>query len=743
MTRRELLLSGAAAWAAPLDGAWSVAPLKPEHAWLRSARIFALESWWPPFWPHIEVDWDKALWTMKRLHLDTLQANALTKWACYQTKLVKPHPELGSRDLLQEAQEFCAKNGFKWIIYSLFGHAMPISTQLSKTGVNSPALFRPLIKNRMGKPAGHIDTVPPEFQDYNTRFHFGDERYVAHCVFSSEDWLMNHVRELAGKYDYHACWLDGGVSAGENWSNDGFWNVCSCPVCQKAYADEFQLPMPLIDAPDDPRLLALRRWVLRRLDAILGRVSGEFTRNRRLPIVGNMASGMGTASFHPPILRHYQGGLFEHAPDTLQLALNLKLSRQITGVAIHYPDCYDPWPRKVTSGWEVENKGLLIAGYGGTPYLAQPGKYYYDASKDEPARRIFEFMEKNRDLLDQQQEYASYAVATQPTFQRGPLTDNSAAGWYSALLDAHLPVTAASFHQLEDLAELKRYAAWILPNTEYLSTQALAALRSYVEGGGSLYLSCNAGRVDENRKPRPNGLADFFDLRPWKLTREELLRRHRFEGRFQAAAGAAELQQSYEIYMKAAGSPQLDVPMPESSIQATYLGHQIPGPSWNVLTAAVPTDRDEVMMPVLAVRKVGAGRMIFSGAGWGLQYYERRDPALGAWMAKLASWLGGGNSAYQMSAPRSLICAPNRVKDGWLFYLINNSNDVQPRRQDWWEMMKVWERPYPIGKVELRIPGASTAKAVYGPPPDGAPAAGGSLAITYRNFTDHTVLLVR
>ena len=117
MTRRELLHGGTALLpqlpVLPLLSAQATPgpyrQLKPEHAWLRTSRIFALESWWPPFWPHLEVDWDKALSTMRRLHLDTLQANALTKWACYPTDLVQRHPELCARDLLQEAQEFCAR----------------------------------------------------------------------------------------------------------------------------------------------------------------------------------------------------------------------------------------------------------------------------------------------------------------------------------------------------------------------------------------------------------------------------------------------------------------------------------------------------------------------------------------------------------------------------------------------------------------------------------------------------------
>lgn len=107
---------------------------------------------------------------------------------------------------------------------------------------------------------------------------------------------------------------------------------------------------------------------------------------------------------------------------------------------------------------------------------------------------------------------------------------------------------------LEDPAQLKRYAAWILPNTEYLSAKALSSLRAYVEAGGSLYLCCNVGRVDENRRPRENALADHFDIRRWTPSREELSRRRRFEGE------GRDVQHSYEIYMKIAPSVQADFP---------------------------------------------------------------------------------------------------------------------------------------------------------------------------------------
>lgn len=706
--------------------------MKPEHAWLRSARIFALESWWPPFWPHLELDWDKALWTMRRLHLDTLQANALTKWACYPTNLVRRHPELGNRDLIQEAQEFCARNNFRWIIYSLFGHPMPISTQLSKKGAHSPAIFRPMFKDKRPKSAGHLETVPREFQEYSTHFHHGGEFYVDHCVFADEDWLLAMVKELAAKYDYNACWLDGSLEAGEAWLNDKLWNVCTCPVCQEAYLHDFKRPLPLIASVDDPRLLDLRRWVVRRLDSVLGRVAAAFSKNGRVPLVGNVGQGLGSGCFYPPIVRNLNGGLFEQALDTPQLAIKLKLSRHTVDIALHYPDCYDALPRVVTSGWEVENKGLIIAAYGGTPYLAQPGKYYYDESNDEPARRIFEFMERRRELLDQQTEFARYAIATQPPYYRDGLDDFAVAGWFEALLDRHEPATVANFFQLEDTDFLKSYPAWILPNTELLSERALKALHSYVEAGGSLYLCMDAGSVDENRKRRGGGsIKELFDIEPWQPSREQLLRRINFDGGRQL---------TYDIYMRAGERSELDFPLPGRKIQPSYLGRSVPGAAWKILAWIRPTDRDEALFPALAVRSVGKGRLAFSTAGWGLQYYERRDPELGAWMCAIARWLAGREQAYRIEASRTLFCAPVRVKNGWLFYLVNNSSDVQHRRQSRIGMMKVWERPLSIGPVSLAIPKGQSVKAIYGPEPDEAARRDGGVHVTYRDFRDHVIL---
>lgn len=60
-----------------------------------------------------------------------------------------------------------------------------------------------------------------------------------------EPWLMEHVGELADRYDYQEAWLDASAAAaGDSWCNDGLFKVCGCPVCRPVYCSEFGEPLP-------------------------------------------------------------------------------------------------------------------------------------------------------------------------------------------------------------------------------------------------------------------------------------------------------------------------------------------------------------------------------------------------------------------------------------------------------------------------------------------------------------------
>jgi hypothetical protein len=133
---------------------------------------------------------------------------------------------------------------------------------------------------------------------------------------------------------------------------------------------------------------------------------------------------------------------------------------------------------------------------------------------------------------------------------------------------------------------------------------------------------------------------------------------------------------------------------------------------------------------------------VFSSVLWGKQYDNRRAPALGEWMHDVVMWLSNTNLPVKLSAPRVLQLGTTQVKDGWLLYFINQSNDIQGKRQEWTEMMKVAERPWSIGMVTAAIPGMQQVKAIYGPEPDLTNVNNGELEIVYKNFCDHVVLHV-
>ncbi len=699
--------------------------------WLRNARIFALEQWWPPFWPHLEVNWDKALSTMKRLHLDTLQANGLTKWAFYPTNLVKRHPELGDRDILQEAQDFCEKHGFRWIIYSLFGHPMPISTQLSKS---VQAIYRPMFPDRQIQyDPGHRNTVPEELQDYSTRWHFGDERYVSHCPFAAEPWLLDVVGEMADRYDYDAAWLDGSVQTG--WVNDSLWNVCTCSVCQEAYLEEFGRPMPIIKELTDPRLIHLKRWVIKRLDRLLNKVAARFTKGWKVPLIGNIAE-LDQISFYPRIVRNLNGGLIEHSPDYVSLVRKVSEARQLLGVVFHYPDCYDPWPRVVTSGWEVENKGLSILAYGGTPYLAQPGKYYYDDTNDEPARRIFAFMEKEKNLLSKQERYAYCVIPSLTALAPHEVLSfhtSCVRGWTSAMLDNHIPLTGLPFYLLDEKEKYQRYPVLVLADMEMVSDKALQSIHDFVQDGGGLYLSFDPARMNENREKRDGKLLeDLFDLHEEFLSRKDLLRRHKFERN--------RYDQTYDVYLKMEETFQGDFPIPSRKIHPSHYGHTLPGESWSIVANLLPTDEDTPLAPGIATKTLGKGKIVFSTVAWEKQYYERRDPILGEWMKDVVLWLGNNTLPVRVKGSRLVHLGTMQVDDGWLLYLVNNSNDIQGTRIQWHEMMKVAERPLPTGPINITVKGARKVEAIYGPEPDKSFVKDEKLQIRYVDFKDHAVL---
>ena len=114
----------------------------------------------------------------------------------------------------------------------------------------------------------------------------------------------------------------------------------------------------------------------------------------------------------------------------------------------------------------------------------------------------------------------------------------------------------------QHLADLSKYRVLILPQTECLSDAQLAAVRRFVEGGGGLIATGQAGLYDEWRRVRVRpGLAGLVDSQSPARGYQERVER-------EGAAGKA----VRKLYRKGAGSP------PSAAVATGSAGFDLPLP---------------------------------------------------------------------------------------------------------------------------------------------------------------------
>ena len=560
---------------------------------------------------------------------------------------------------------------------------------------------------------------------------------MAHCVLSSREWILKMARELASRYpDCDAAWVDSSTSY-LGWVNEPWRNVSVSPLCQAMYLEEFGVPMPIIERAEDERMEVISSWMTKKISLLLEEVSTILSRDRQLPIVGNIAYGAGNAYQHPPILNNLDGGLFEFAFDQVDLIRKVSEARSILPVSIHYPDSYDPWPRRVSSGWEVEAKGLTILGLGGTPYLAQPGKYYYDSSNDEPARRVFSLMEQHKDIFKGQESEFFAQILAPHVNTASDLQERigrSTRGWISAFSDIHYTVGVyPSF-----LLPYKRPTGKVLimPSAPMASENEWASLLEWVGEGGNLILPWDMPKVDSLRETMAGDLLGINWSSKDSMPLESLNRRYSFE---RDCLGG----QTYDLspqWNEAAVSAS-KFPVDSGAFHFASIGLSRPlSQEWELLAEVVASDHPEPYWPLIATRSLGKGRILWSAADFGLNFGDHRHSTSANWIKSVMQWLVPDAPAVTIEGSRQLQMFATALGKDRLIYLVNQSNDFQPFRQHWHQPFQYADQPLPLGRVSIRIVGSSKIDLVYGSAPDMINNSSEGLHCEYENFHNHTIL---
>jgi type 1 glutamine amidotransferase len=182
-------------------------------------------------------------------------------------------------------------------------------------------------------------------------------------------------------------------------------------------------------------------------------------------------------------------------------------------------------------------------------------------------------------------------------------SDDATNGFYQALVEARIPFAFVD-ERLLDPQAIDRYQVIVLPNIAALSDAQCAALRSYVERGGSIVATHETALYDEWGKRRANfGLADLFGCDfDGKVDQ-------RVQNSYLTVRGPGPLTTGVDDTPRImAGTKRVHVRPRDARMQAAFtLVPSYPDlPMEKVYTATRTTD-----IPMVYARRFGKGRVVY------------------------------------------------------------------------------------------------------------------------------------
>ena len=92
--------------------------------WIRTARVYLVDAYQPPFAPALEYDAEALARTMAEMHANTVRIATMGKYATIQGVRFSTHPDLGQRDLLAETIAAAKPRGIRVVPYISTGHKL-------------------------------------------------------------------------------------------------------------------------------------------------------------------------------------------------------------------------------------------------------------------------------------------------------------------------------------------------------------------------------------------------------------------------------------------------------------------------------------------------------------------------------------------------------------------------------------------------------------------------------------------
>jgi hypothetical protein len=440
------------------------------------------------------------------LKVDTVLLNGGGIVAFYPTHVPYHHrcDSLGSRDLLGEMVTAAKKRGIRAVARMDPNHAYQDALEAH------PEWFE---RNRDGSARPH----PYSGWLYST------------CMFSIyfTEQMPAIYREINQHYD-----VDGFFTNG--WPYVGPLGVCYCDACQKVYRDKVGGTPP---ETTDTSSLFYRRYYAVCLDriSVIWKLWNSVAQEKKPDSLyfGNLGGGIETvksvkkladmaAWFNADLQGRLGTTPIWACAQQGRVAQSVMDGRTITNITSAYAWGQPMWRHTSKNPAEMRMwLGQTVAS-GMVPWFHWLGGSPEDNRWRNEGREFYAWHASNDADFRNRRSIADLAVlypqSTIAFYRRGGGRDAAVIatdylqGLYYALLEGRF---LFDFIHQENLSaqSLSRYRALLVPNAAYLRDTECAAIRQYVQAGGSLLATFETSRYNEWGDPRPElGLADVLGV---------------------------------------------------------------------------------------------------------------------------------------------------------------------------------------------------------------------------------------
>ncbi len=646
-------------WIVCLFAAALVSAQAGDLTWIRTARVFLIDAYEPPFAPELEYDPQALVQTMLDMHANTIRFPTMGKYATIQGVRFSTHTNLGQRDLLAETIAAAKPRGIRVVAYISTGHKLA----WSMVSVDHPE---------------YAQRARPGGDPSRSHMYVGEDHGTVCWNTPYRQAYLDLIQHVVRDYDIDGIYFD-------SWVPFYFWpglQVCYCDGCREGFRKASggkQLPFHEEYADYTPQEMAAideyHKWYREQLIDVLVQVRKIVKSYKDIPLIQNINNPSTLRREDPRIFHAMDAFLYERGHSLLERAEGVSFARAAGMGVWPYVGVYNNWPRIVANGLDYQQEIFATAAFGGAPIIAQPYGYVTDPVNRRWVSFPFSVLQKHEGDLTgfENVPYAAvvYANGDPPghpnTNWFWPAGVRAASlGAFAACLYGHVQVSSVPEMILDQPEKLARYRVLYLADLPNLTPQQIKNIQTYVENGGGLLASYTASLYGPKQERLDRfGLEDLLRVRP-----------------LHPKGPLAETLDSYRCIMGGPNDLYL-APRAESG-GASASSRLIP--AWfiepvealeggKVEMDIVTGDGRRPILPGVVTSTHGKGRVIYLASTLESLYSSTKQSILGGFLRKLVEDTAAAPPPCRVDAPPTLICNLTQNGNRRVLHLLNWTGD--------------------------------------------------------------------